>query len=564
MEAKARLRKAFARSRLFRQIDPDPIASLRVEPATLAEGELLFREGETAHHAFVVESGILGLYAGRGEGPISFFRKAVPGDLVGEYGLLCSQPRSASAVALTAVDVLRLDKAGLEALWQHNPTLQSRLVASLAEAASIGRDPRNAPLNTILVHDIHPGSPLTGNVLARLPGSLARSGAALPITPIEPGGLGEETLHQRLIEATQSDGVGVFLTAGDAVLSDRNLKLIERLVLLGDGTAATPRLPAGVCRGAILARLWPGGVERVDSRRWTPDPALAQVLNLRDGDERHLERLGRAVLRRQNVLVLGGGGARGFAHIGAIQAMQELGIDDIDLVMGVSFGSLVASLAAFELPAAEILAQLERVIIRSKPYSLTLPRASLFVLDNSRRELGRFFGSAGIQDSWLGLQCFSTNLSRNCLHTWSSGTIPDAVIASMSVPGIFPPVVDGRGDLHVDGGILCNLPVAAARQLTDGRITAISLDVPPEAAEAATPTTAVRPPTLGRTIVNAMMCASHAASQAQERFADVLLRPPIGAYPLLEWKSYREIHAAGYHHALDILAPLRMPATAGS
>ncbi|WP_370566453.1 patatin-like phospholipase family protein [Cyanobium sp. LEGE 06113] len=185
-----------------------------------------------------------------------------------------------------------------------------------------------------------------------------------------------------------------------------------------------------------------------------------------------------------------------------------------------------------------------------------MPRGSLFTLRNSRLELERFFGSARLQDSWLPLRTFSTNLATNQLQGWGSGDIATAVIASMSVPGIFPPVADGQGQLNVDGGILNNLPVAEARRRSNGRVVALSLDPDPElSAEAGADSAAERgserqPPSLGRTIIDAMMCGSHATTRAQERLADVILRPDIGSFPFLDWKRYQEIHTVGYEEAI--------------
>ncbi|CAK6690625.1 hypothetical protein BBFGKLBO_00856 [Synechococcus sp. CBW1107] len=242
-------------------------------------------------------------------------------------------------------------------------------------------------------------------------------------------------------------------------------------------------------------------------------------------------------------------GARGLAPIGALAAMEEVGLDETDVVMGVSIGSLVASLLAFGLSSGEILSQLERVIIRSSPYNLTLPRDALFTLANPRREMELFFGPTRLQDCWLRLHCFSTNLSRNRLQAWCLGSIPTAVITSMSMPGSFPPVEDSRGDLHVDGGILNNLPIAAARGLSDGRVIAVSLDVDPDTADQDSPDRKRRRSSIARTIISAMMCTSHSQSRAQENLADLVLKPEIGAYPLLGWKSYREIVLADQGHA---------------
>jgi NTE family protein len=559
-ELTALLGSALSGSGLLAGLDPAQITALAPRRGRIEEGSELFRRGDLGAHAYLVLQGVLGLHTGAAGQPGSFFRKVVAGELVGEYGPLSGEPRSATALALTAVDYLEFDRSQLDQLLQCQPCLQSRFIAALAEAASIGRNPGSMPLETIVLHLASPVSALTAEALGQLPAQLRRLCGQLGILPdlalrgLEPddtggGAAGEDDpearLHAQLIEATRTGRPQLIVNRNPRAVSRRNRLLIDRLLILCDGEASQISLPEDADGEALLVRLWPLEQQQPRSRDWATSQTFAQVLNLQPGRPAHLERLARATLRRQNVLVLGGGGARGFAHIGALAALEELGLRNFDMVMGVSIGSLVASLACFELPAAEIFDNLERVIIRARPYSFTLPRGSLFTLRNSRIELERFFGTARIQDSWLPLRCFSTNLTTNQLETWSTGAIPDAVIASMSVPGIFPPVADARGHLHVDGGILNNLPVAAARRASDGRVVAISLDPDPDAATA-DPDARRTPPSLGRTIIDAMMCGSHAATQAQERLADLILRPDIGGFPFLDWKRYREIYDEGH------------------
>lgn len=554
------LADALSGSGLFGGLAPERIMAVDPHRGHLDEGGVLFRQGQQGEHAYLIINGILGLQAGQLKQPTAIFRKVVPGELVGEYGPLCGEPRSATAVALTGVDYLQLDCSQLQRLLQDDPTVQSRFITALAEAASIGRDPGRMPLETIVIHDASPGSPLTALVCAQLPELLRRlshSAGALEGLEIESDGCDEAGLHARLVEASRRGLPRVLFNQDPRAISRRNLLLADRLLILSDGRATAITLPEAVGGQALLVRLWPDQQQRPSSQPWATTHNFAQVVNLQPGRPDHLERLGRAVVRRQNVLVLGGGGARGFAHIGVLAALEELGMKDIDMVMGVSIGSLVASLAAFELSAAEIFANLERVIIKARPYSFTLPRNSLFTLSNSRRELERFFGSAEIQDSWLPLRCYSTNLSTNRLQAWCRGSIPTSVIASMSVPGIFPPVEDSQGQRHVDGGILNNLPVAEARKASDGRVVAISLDPDPEAAPATPEQDGSLPherPSIGRTIINSMMCGSHAATRSQEGLADLILRPDIGRFTFLEWKRYREIHEVGYRETLRVLA----------
>jgi NTE family protein len=553
------LASALAGSELLRGVAPETITGLQPRRRQLSEGALLFRTGESASCAYLILSGILGLHTGDGDDTQAFFRKVVPGELVGEYGPLCGLPRSATAVALTAVDSLELSRNQLQQLLQEAPVLGSRLISVLAGEASVGRTPGRTGLKTIVIHNANPESPLTAAVRSQLPERLrllASESEGLDDVDIHPGNGDEAELHRWLVEANHARRPQVLFNQNPRAVSHRNLLLIDRLLVLADGCAPTLNLPAAAGQEALLVRLWPQQQQCPETRAWENLPLFAQVLNIKPGEPGHLTRLARAVLRRQRVLVLGGGGARGFAHIGVLAALEQLGLRDLDMVIGVSIGSLVASLVAFEHPAATIFNELERVIIKSRPYSFTLPRASLFSLDNSRRELERFFGAAQIQDSWLSLRCFSTNLSSKRLQGWGNGDIPTAVIASMSVPGIFPPVSDAQGNLHVDGGILNNLPVAEARRVTDGQVLAISLDPTPENAGAANgshgPITH-RPPSLGRTIIDAMMCGSHAETQAQEALANLVLRPRVEQFQFLDWKRYQEIYAVGYQDALKEL-----------
>ncbi len=347
------------------------------EVGRIAAGESLFLKGEDADFAYVIEQGILGLYdTARPSGNLPPFRKVVPGDLVGEYGLLCDYPRSATAVALTDCSFLRLDRALLHQLLRTHPQVQTTLLREIAEAASRGRPSGHSAIRSVALLDLQPGSPGTGAALAELrqqlrgmSGSEAAGGRAIELhDPTE-----EDDCHQRLISSATGEEIGVFFLRDPRVLSPRNRQLIDRLLTVREGGAQhLPGEREVPIRPDLAVHLWPGDTARPLPR----DPsaaAAAQPLHIRPERPEEMARLARTVLRRQNILVLGGGGARGFAHIGAIAAMEHLGRTDIDMVLGVSVGSLIASLYAFNLSAGEILAHLERVIIRSGPTRSSCP-----------------------------------------------------------------------------------------------------------------------------------------------------------------------------------------------
>lgn len=542
------MEQVLRQSALFAELDPAFVQARGWRPERLEEGELLFREGERAEAVFVVIAGVLGLFTGPWSGANPIFRKVFRGDLVGEYALLCGEPRSASALALTPVEVLRLSPADFEALLSHCPGLQRAMVERLALQASRGRQ-ANRPAPATIVVGLAPGAgdaarTVLRDLLAAVRGHWqSQGGLVLEVVA------GAAALEDQLVQALEMGRPTLCLLDRPADLTPRNRKLIDRLVVIADGSGCDP-LPAGFpWQEVLLVRAWPRSTGPLATGETAALDQLPQVLNGRAGDPVHSQRLMRCVLGIPTVLVLGGGGARGFAHIGVLAALEELASEPIDMVLGVSFGALVASLFAFEHSAAEVLAQLERVIIRSRPYSPVLSRRSLFSLQPSYRELKRYFGAASMHDSWRPFHCFSTNLSRNCLQPWIHGELCTAVIASMSIPGVFRPVLDRHGDVHVDGGVLNNLPVDRARALSAGRVIAVTLDAE------AQPTSGV--PSIPRAIVDSMMCASHANSLQVEAQANLMLRPEVCSYSFLDWQSYRQIQAVGYACAKAALQACR-------
>lgn len=547
-EAQARLLEALSQSALFAELDPEFVHSSGWQLERLAEGQLLFAEGEAADGVFVVVSGVVGLFTGPLTDSPTFFRKVFRGDLVGEYALLSGQPRSASALALTAVEFVRIPPTGFDTLLSQCPGLQRAMLGRLALQASRGRQ-LNQPAPSTIVVALAPGAGdearlVLRDLLDQVRGHWRGQGGAV----LE--GLTTNTaLEDGLIEALENGRPILCVLDQLAALTPRNRKLTDRLVVIADGSGCDP-LPTGIpWQEVLLVRAWPRSTGQLATGATSALDGVPQVINARAGDPLHSQRLMRCVLGIPTVLVLGGGGARGFAHIGVLAALEELGSEPIDMVLGVSFGALVASLFAFEHPAAEVMAQLERVIIRSRPYSPVLSRRSLFSLQPSYRELKRFCGAASIHDSWRPFQCFSTNLSRNRLHAWTHGELCTAVIASMSIPGVFRPVLDGAGEVHVDGGVLNNLPVDRARTLTSGRVIAVTLDAEAPHASGV--------PSIPRAIVDSMMCASHANSLQVEAQASLMLRPEVCSYSFLDWQSYRQIHAAGYTCAQAALQPCR-------
>lgn len=170
-----------------------------------------------------------------------------------------------------------------------------------------------------------------------------------------------------------------------------------------------------------------------------------------------------------SALILCGGGSRGAMEVGFYRALTEQGIR-LDLILGASIGALNGAYIAGGMPPAE-LAKLWRDFRRNKALHLNWrwlahPRreAGLFALDPLRRLLRRTLPATRFEDLAIPLTVVTTDLECGEAAYWRHGDLIEPVIASLSLPGIFPPVAAG-GCRHVDGGLANNVPFDKAIEL---------------------------------------------------------------------------------------------------
>lgn len=173
-------------------------------------------------------------------------------------------------------------------------------------------------------------------------------------------------------------------------------------------------------------------------------------------------------------IALGGGGAKGFAHIGVLRALGEAGID-FDVVAGTSIGALVGAVyASGKLPELERISR--RYGVKDLPFLLgpTWPRKGLFSGNYIERLLNDIVHVENIEDLGKPFAALAVDLNKAEVVTFTRGNLYRAVHASMSIPGLFKPVIDGDKIL-VDGGVLEPVPVNALRRLGAGVVVVVDL-----------------------------------------------------------------------------------------
>jgi predicted acylesterase/phospholipase RssA len=258
-------------------------------------------------------------------------------------------------------------------------------------------------------------------------------------------------------------------------------------------------------------------------------------------------------------IVLSGGGARAFSHIGVLEELTAAGVT-IDRVAGVSMGALIGALFAMGHDADEIDAICFAEWVQRRPLSdYTIPRHSLIRGERGRSMLHRTFGTGLIEELPLSFICGSTELRSGRLEIARNGPLWEAVGQSICLPIIAPPHVRGR-EMFIDGSLVDNLPVKAMADMAEGPIIAVDVKPTferPDSGQAAAPVRDDRPPrlpSLGETLMRVLLLGSENTSEAARRHADLLIKPRAGGIGLLEFHQLdtaREIGRAAAREALE-------------
>lgn len=301
-----------------------------------------------------------------------------------------------------------------------------------------------------------------------------------------------------------------------------------------------------------------------NSSRWLKLRNLNMHHHLRDGNKADFDRVARFLTGNTIGVVLGGGGARGFAHIGVIRAFHELNIP-IDLVGGNSMGALIAAQYAMQWSYQEMIDKTQKLCLQGD--KLTLPMMSLFSGKKMTKGLLKMFGDRCIEDLWLHFFSVSCNISRATLMTHKNGSLLAAVLNSNTPPGLFPPqIVDG--DLLVDGALLNNVPVdVMAKYNAGGIIFAIDVNAREDLLDNTGNTGGIsgwylllnklnpfakniKIPSMIDILSRASIIGGLAQrKKLMEGVADLYIQPPVNEFSLMAYKDAKKIEQVGYRYA---------------
>lgn len=555
----------------------------------LDRGEVLMRAGDPGDDLYVVAGGRLNVAVTGPDGVETIVREIGRGTTVGEVALLTQSRRTATVRAVRDTLVGRLSQEAFERLMEEDPRAALQLTRVVAGWLLPGSPPpRNSAPSTVAL--VPAAGADRAEIAARLGATVAMRVLDAPAVDQvlgegaarSPAGAPQERALADYLDGAEVDHSLILLVADDdpgSPWTERVLRRADRiLVAVSAGTSpdrAARRLlrqlqavAPDVPREVVFVREFgqpPPGITEL----WRDAGGFARQSHVLADSRADWRRLGRHLTGSSTGLVLGGGGARGFAHIGVLRALIEAGVE-IDRVGGSSMGALVGGLWSIGLTPDEIVEANREIWHEIRPLKgFTLPFVALHGSHRSRTAMARCFGNRRIEDQARDFFCTSTNLTRNRSMVHTSGPLARYVLASVSIPGIVAPVID-RGELLVDGGVLDNLPVDPMSSTGAGTIYASDVSPPRTFSvglhwqDAPGVVDLLRHrfrrgagtafPSIVRILERTATLASDRAASAQRMRDDVrFIAPPVAPYDTLDMSHLDEIVEVGYRAALEAI-----------
>jgi NTE family protein len=535
----------------------------------LPGGTALRRDSEDETALFLVVTGCLGVFVeGRQVAQIP------PGETVGEMTLLSGEGRAAQLLALRDSEILRITAEGFEALVARHPRVMLNMMRVLVRRLRDSARPRREGLRpkTFAIVPLQEG--LDNEPLIHLlAGTLVEMGVKAAVLD---AAAGEQTAEWFDSFEGAHDIVFYRGDALDSAWTNLCLRQADRIFYLARSDRPLPKhlLPVAkerVCGLPVLLLLHPAG-ERQRAEPFLFDSArFDSHHHVHAGRTDDLRRLARVVCGRAVGLVLGGGGARGFAHIGVVKALSEAGVP-FDFLGGVSMGAIIAAGVAAEWGIEELTERMRAAFGKSNPLSdFTLPLIALVRGKQVNKLLHDNFGIRRIEELPKPFFCVSSDLTSGRIHVHRSGLLTRTLHASSALPGILPPVIH-RGHMLVDGGVMNNLPVDVMRELNVGPLLAsdVTGEVDMRVADSRYGERPVWSLLWERmrgvpSIVSILMRSATVGSEAQRRLvrdeADYLYEPPLHDLSPLDWRAFDRAVAEGYAHARVMIEKKGVPLT---
>ncbi len=474
-------------------------ASAKFTRIELLPSETLFYQGDSSDYIYLLVSGKLSAALTDVSGDTRIVGYILPGEAVGESGALTAEPRALTIKALENSVLYRLSSKDLIELCHQYPALlfasihpvvsRSRSLIQLLSSEKIKRHIVIAPANKDISLE---------QFAEKLQGYLGKYPGIILLSDYDPDfnnqKIAQEVLKEKIItlekNKKKSHKFLYLLKSYDTPLAKIAFRKAN-IIYITAYNNSTPKIDNLIKErfqihrinfkpeAALILLHTTSTVMPHNSANWLSQMQFDAYHHVRISVPKDYMRLLRFIRGKAVGVILSGGGTRGWAHLGAIKALRERKIP-IDMIGGTSVGAIVAACYAVHESYEDAYERFYKIISESENSvswrSLTWPAISLFNAKSFTNSLTQVFEDMKIEDLWIPFFCVSCNLATNSEEIHRSGLIWQKTRASSAIPGIIPPMVMNN-QLHLDGGLLNNLPVDVARTFLGKKSKIIAVDL---------------------------------------------------------------------------------------
>ncbi len=541
----------------------------------LTGGEILFAEGAPADTLYLLRSGRLGVFRrdAHQDRPPEFVGVIRPGEPAGEMAMMAGTEHTADVVALRDCEVLALPRDAFFEAARKEPDLMVELSRLMIKRA---RDRRSGGGEPSVFGFVSARPRPIRAFVERIAAAIQADGFTCQV--IDHSALTSAADWFSRVEDTH-DYVLYVAELDEPAWASLCARQVDRVFVVGNGLLAPPNRPmphAGVLdaqrRTDLILMRDPRMKRPANTAAWIDAIQPGRWFQAVEGAADDAERMARVLTGSAVGVVFSGGGARAYAHIGALRALHEARVP-IDFVGGASMGAVIAAGPALGWTQEELEARIHRAFVVKNPLSdITFPMLAMTRAGKVDQLLIDAYGDMDLADTVRPFFAVSTNLTSGKIEVHRRGMMRKAMRASIAIPGLLPPIVID-GQVLVDGAVLNNLPTAVMRQMNGGPIIGVDMSQ----ARGVDPKTILHPPSVwrflatgawrrGPPIVSILMRSATLTTDAELEVSrgatDVLVQPKPEGTEIRDWKSYEPTVLVGYHATQEALAKVEGPVAA--
>lgn len=590
-------RQKFDRTRLHKQLKKNPLfAPLTARALSQLSrslsykyhtaGEYVYRAGEKSNGIYIVESGLVRILVNIRD-DVRITGSCQNGDTFGVPGVLTSTPREESALAITDTVSWRISSADFLRVLHENPRLAetaARQVGSVYQSSIhhlrhktrineskiaavffAGKPDDQRHFASSLFDSLLSSLPSNSLIISTLPGFAPRGmrsvkRAASPREAVLRPTRRPDVKYVALQKVEDDESVD---TQAAEWLRHAVEHFATIVLFVTPGTREFRRFLMGLARRSVtlvrhefpeyLKYLKPGR-DRIyqlatDSR--TRDLQNRQHLLLENAETLipHIitpsieditaERIARWISGKSVGIAFGGGGARALSHLGVLDALERSGLV-VDMISGASAGAHVGGMIAAgkSLPWIHDYFMRNAILKRGHPFNdYTFPKKA-FIRGKKYHNLLRLaFGELDMADTRLPFFPVATDMQSGRTAVLRTGRLADSVLASGSVPGIFPPIPRAEG-IMADGGMLNNIPANVLKDWDTSFVISINTSIDPARS-------LFQPDSIGKIMLQALDIFMVQSVKAHEEHTDFEIKPDVDEFSVTDHRRGLEIIEAG-------------------